>query len=723
VPLRPRPRPAPAPVTVLALALLAAATPAGAAQPASPAADAAQWRDTGRDSSAAYYSPLDAINDHNAGTLGFAWEFQTGTFRGLEATPLVIDGVMYTSGNWGAVYALDAATGKSLWTFDPKIERQVGRYVCCDVVNRGVVVSGGRVYVAALDGQLFALNARDGSVAWSVDTIRDHDQPYTVTGAPLIAGDLVVLGNSGADMGVQGTRGYVGAYDLSTGALKWRFDVVPARDDPHPTAASRAALATWDPASDPRGGAVWSNMAYDPAAQLVYLGTGNAAPYQQRGRNPGGGSHDDLYASSIVALDARTGKLAWHFQTTPGDNWDQDAASTMILTDLTVGGRVRQVLLQASKNGFFYVLDRRTGELISGKPFTYINWATGLDRTGRPVLAPVADYTRKPQLIYPSTSGGHAWIPMSLSPQTHLVYIPVMDAPMLMMDLQHRPVPYIEGSFALGALYPDDSYDPAALKDLFGPLPHYASAHPRRVIRGVLRAWDPVQQKTVWERETSRDYFVYDGGVMSTGGNLVFQGRADGSLYVYAADSGKLLHKIETGVGIMAAPMTYEVGGVQYVALMEGYGGGAIANTFPPFAAGARYLNEGRVLAFRLGGGAVPMPPARPEVTLSEPPPTEGTPGEIARGSRLYTAQCGRCHVFGAGVLPDLRTAAPADLKQFDDIVLRGALSPLGMGKFADVLSADDAAAIHAYLISEAWSDYKAANSPHAATPQNGAGH
>jgi quinohemoprotein ethanol dehydrogenase len=299
----------------------------------------------------------------------------------------------------------------------------------------------------------------------------------------------------------------------------------------------------------------------------------------------------------------------------------------------------------------------------------------------------------------------------------------VMDAPMLMMDLEHRPVPYIEGSFALGALYPDESYDPAALKDLFGALPHYDSAHPRRVIRGVLRAWDPVRQKTVWERETSRDYFVYDGGVMSTGGNLVFQGRADGGLYVYAADSGKLLHRIETGVGIMAAPMTYEVGGIQYVALMEGYGGGAIANTFPPFSAGARYLNEGRVVAFRLGGGAVPMPPARPEVTLAEPPPREGSAGDIARGSRLYTAQCGRCHVFGAGVLPDLRTAAPADLKQFEDIVLNGALASVGMGRFDDVLSGTDAAAIHAYLISEAWSDYTAASAPDAATPQNATGH
>jgi quinohemoprotein ethanol dehydrogenase len=689
------------------------------AEPVAPRADAAaaEWRSTGRDAQGTYYSPLNLINDHNVATLGHAWTFRTGTSRGLEATPLVVDGVMYTSGNWGTVYALQAATGKSLWTFTPKMDRKVGRDVCCDVVNRGVVVFAGKVYVASLDGQLYALDAATGAIAWSADTIVDHRQPYTSTGAPQLAGKLVLIGNSGADMGNGGTRGYVSAFDLATGKLAWRFFVVPARDDPHPSPVMQAALKTWDRAGDPRGGAVWAGTAYDPQLNLVYIGTGNAAPYQERVRNPGGGRHDDLYCSSIVALDARTGEPAWHFQTTPGDDWDQDADATLIQADLNIGGQLRHTLLQASKNGFFYVFDRKTGELISGKPFTYINWATGLDARGRPIVSAVADYSKKPQLIYPSTSGGHSWAPMSLSAQTHLVYIPVMDVPMVWVDLEHKPVAHVEGAFGVGVLYPDASYDPAGMESLYGPLPHYDATHPRRVIRNLLRAWDPVAQKTVWEQETSHGFFVNDGGVMSTGGNLVFQGRADGDLYAYAADTGKLLHTQEIGVGIMAAPMTYEVAGVQYVAVMAGYGGGAIATTYPDFAAGAKYLNEGRIVALRLGGGAVPLPTVRTQAALPVPPASEGSAADIARGLRLFTAQCGRCHALGVSVLPDLRIAAPADLKQFKDIVLHGALAPLGMGSFDDVLSEADAAALHAYLVSEARAAYAAAN-PATATPQ-----
>ena len=681
-------------------------------QPPAPDRDATEWRSTGRDVQGTYYSPLSLINDHNVATLGHAWTARTGTSRGLEATPLVVDGVMYTSGNWGMVYALDAATGKSLWTFTPKMDRQVGRNVCCDVVNRGVVVAAGKVYVASLDGTLYALDAKSGAITWSADTVVDHAQPYTSTGAPQLAGAVVLIGNSGADMGNGGVRGYVSAFDLGTGKLAWRFFVVPARDDPHPSAAMQAALKTWDPKADPRGGAVWAGTAYDPQLNLVYIGTGNAAPYQNRVRNPGGGKHDDLYCSAIVALDAATGEPAWHFQTTPGDDWDQDADATLVQADLQIGGQLRHTLLQASKNGFFYVFDRKTGELISGKPFTYINWASGLDAKGRPVVAAVADYSRKPQLIYPSTSGGHSWAPMSFSPQTHLVYIPVMDIPMVWIDLEHRPVPHVEGSFGVGVLYPDASYDPAGMESLYGPLPHYDAAHPRRVIRNVLRAWDPVAQKALWEQETSHGTFVNDGGVMSTGGNLVFQGRADGTLYAYAADSGKLLHKLDTGVGIMAAPMTYQVGTEQYVAVMAGYGGGAIATTYPDFAAGAKYLNEGRIVAFKLGGGAVPLPPLRTHPPLPVPPAQEGSAADIARGSRLFTAQCGRCHALGVSVLPDLRTAAPPDLKQFENIVLRGSLAPLGMGRFDDVLGEADAAALHAYLISEARSAYQATQKP-----------
>ena len=311
---------------------------------------------------------------------------------------------------------------------------------------------------------------------------------------------------------------------------------------------------------------------------------------------------------------------------------------------------------------------------------------------------------------------------MSFSAQTHLVYIPVNDIPMVWIDLEHKPVPHVEGSFGVGVLYPDASYDPAGMASLYGPLPHYDAAHPRRVIRNVLRAWDPVAQKAVWEQETSHGVFVNDGGVMSTGGNLVFQGRADGSLYAYAADSGKLLHQIDTGVGIMAAPMTYEVAGVQYVAVMAGYGGGAIATTYPDFAAGAKYLNEGRIVAFKLGGGAVPLPPLRTHAPLPAPPAQEGSAADIARGARVFTAQCGRCHALGSE-----RPAGPAHHRARgsegvrEHRAARGARARWGMGRFDDVLSEADAAAVHAYLISEARSAYQAAAAP-AQKPSGGFG-
>ncbi len=662
-------------------------------------AEPAQWLAAGRDRAGTYYSPLAGINDKNVGTLGFAWEYVTGTFRGLEATPVVVDGTMFTSGNWGVVYALNAATGKLLWTYDPRSNGQVARYACCDVVNRGVAVWRGRVYVASLDGRLIALNAGNGGVVWSVDTLIDHQQPYSVTGLPQIAGNAVIIGNSGADMGKGGVRGYVTAYDLSTGKQLWRFFTVPSRGDPE---ADGVALASWDAKADPRGGTVWAGMSYDPELNYVYLGTGNASPYQERGRNPSGGHTDDLYACSIIALDAGSGKMAWYYQTTPGDNWDQDADAPFVQAEL----QGRKVLMQASKNGFFYVLDRKTGELISGKPYTYVNWTTGLDAKGRPVLTPTADYKEQAQLIYPNYNGGHSWIPMSYSERTHLVYIPVIDAGMVWVDLHDKPIRYVEGTFSVGGLAADKTYDRQGLEPSYGKLPALEGA--RHVTHNVLRAWDPVKQATVWEHETFRDYLVYDGGVLSTGGNLVFEGAVDGSFYAYAADTGRVLKRVGTGVGTMAAPMTYEVDGVQYVAVMQGYGGGAIGSEFPPEAAGHRFVNEGRILVFRLGGGAVPLPPAQPRVVFEKPPPRAGSAAEIDKGASLYTTQCARCHVFGVGPLPDLRRI-PADIHNiFSDIVLHGKLAALGMARFDDILSPADVTAIHDYLIGEAWTAYEA---------------
>jgi quinohemoprotein ethanol dehydrogenase len=665
-----------------------------------------QWLVTGRDSGGSYFSPLTQISDRTVERLGLAWEFQTGTSRGLEATPLVVDGVMYTSGNWGSVYALDARSGALRWSYLPIMQGPSGRYTCCDAVNRGVAVWRGKVYVGTTDGHLVALDARTGHIAWSVDTIVDHRAGYSSTGAPLVAGDVVLLGNGGGDLGKSGTRNYVSAYDVRTGRLRWRFFVVPSRTDTRPDRAMQMALRSWDPAAEPRGGAVWAGMSYDARLGLVYLGTGNAAPYQEEGRNPGGSRGDDLFCSSIVALDARTGRYVWHYQTTPGDNWDQDAAAPMVLADVDVDGKRVPALMQASKNGFFYVLDRRSGRLVSGKPFTYVNWAKGLDASGRPITTAESDYSQEAHLIYPSMAGAHSWPPMAYSPTTRLAYIPVIDAPMVWFGLKRRPIKFIDGSFGVGALWLDKYYNARDYQDWFGALPAFdgSGGVVRPPVRNVLRAWDPVAQRVAWEQETARDFFVYDGGTLATAGNLVFQGRASGQFVAYAADTGRILKAIETGTGIMAAPMTYEVDGVQYVAVMAGYGGGAVTAALPETAASSKYQNLGRILVFRLDGAAVPLPPERAPPAW-EPPPTPATTdaGVLDRGARLYLSYCSRCHSFGTGVLPDLRRLPAAMHAVFPDIVLRGALGPLGMGRFDDVLSPADADAIHAFLVSEAW--------------------
>ena len=664
-----------------------------------------QWFTSGRDGGGSYFSPLRQINDQTVSRLGFAWEYKLGTRRGLEGTPIVIDGVMYASGNWGRVYAIDAATGRELWTFIPKIDGQWGRYACCDVVNRGLAVWQGQVYVGSLDGWLYALDAANGKVMWKVDTFlgRDRRTPYSLTGAPYIAGNLVVVGNGGADFGV---RGYVSAYDLKTGKLAWRFFTVPrdpalgGQEQEHLTRAAE----TWDPASDWQrggGGTVWDGMAYDPALKLLFIGTGNGSPYRWKERSPKGG--DNLYLASIVAIRVDDGQMAWYYQQVPGESWDYTATAKMILADLEIDGRPRKVLMQAPKNGFFYVLDRATGELLSARNFTYVNWTLGVDpKTGRPRPNPAADYTASPKLVFPSQAGAHNWQPMSFSPVTGLVYIPVIDAPMVYVESSQRPAGLIEGMFTVPGV-PAEAYDPQAMASLFGPLPSLASLSsgidaPVRS-RGELRAWDPVNQRSVW---STPSLGVWDGGVMSTAGNLVFQGNGAGSFRIFAADTGRVLHEIDVGTSIMAAPMTYSVDGVQYVAVMAGYGGGG-GFSFPPDSAAYRYGNEGRIVVFKLGGGNVPKPAIVQEVSFPVPPPRATDPAAAVRGEVLYNRYCSRCHQFGRGLLPDLRRMSPQTHTLFSEIVLRGAYLPKGMARWDDVLSPPDAEAIHAFIIEQAW--------------------
>ncbi len=690
------------------------------------------WFTLGRDQNQTYYSPLAKIDASNVSRLGFAWAYDLGTARGQEATPIVVDGAMYTSGTWGYVYALDAATGRELWKFDPRADPRAARNPCCDLVNRGVAVWKGRVFVASVDGRLHALAATTGKELWSADTIIDHKLPYSSTGAVYIAGDLAVIGNSGADMDKGGVRGYVSAYDVETGKLAWRFYTVPgAPGQPPEEPAMALAAKTRNRHRAPEykgGGTVWDGFAYDSDLKLVYFGTANAAPFDLR--LIGGTSMDALFTASIVALHAETGRLAWYYQTTPGDHWDFDAVQKLILADLKIGGSTRPVIMQANKNGFFYVLDRRTGKLISARNFTFVNWASSIDmKTGRPRLTKEANWYSGPKTVYPSWAGGHSWPPMSFNPETGLVYIPAIDAPSVWVDLLHNGgrIKFINSFFTAIGIFPDETYDAGAFKPYYGPLPDRKKLEATRkakLLREFIRAWDPVAQKMVWEHETSSGARGYDGGVMTTAGNLVFQGRGDGELWVYAADSGKVLKTIQTGSHIMAAPITYAVGGVQYVGVQVGYGGtGMGVGPIPPTSAALKYENVNRIIAFKLDGGEAPMPTVRKDEPFPKPPANEASPAEILAGETKFIEQCSRCHTLGPNITPDLRKMPPQVHHMFKDILLGGAFAPTGMESFEDILSEQDVENIHAYLINESWQAYRQQEVSETANPPANANH
>jgi len=700
--------------TAAATALLAvsAASPHGAAavtagRLASPAA--ADWVAPGRDAAGTYFSPLKDIDAANVGELGLAWDYRLGTYRGQESTPLVIDGVMYATSNFGRVYALDAATGKELWIYDPQSDGQWARYACCDAVNRGLVAFQGVLYVGALDGWLHAIDAQTGRRLWKVDTLtaRSPSKPYTITGAPLLAGDLVVIGNGGGDFA--GARGYVSAYDRESGRLRWRFFTVPRdpalgpQDQPH----LEAAVKSWDPKhpwAAGSGGTVWDGMAYDPLLGLVYIGTGNAAPYNMHLAGRRGG--DELYAASIVAIHASDGTLAWYYQTTPGDRWDFDSTEKFVLADLELGGRRRAVLMQAPKNGYYYVLDRATGELISAKPFAFVSWARGLDpKTGRPLVDASAGYDHGPALVFPSESGAHAWQPMAFDPARGVTFLPVIEAGSIILETSDRRAGLVEGQFTTPAL-PPELYDPKGMRSLYGQVPPLARLErglkTDPASRGFLRAWSVAEHRVLWDTQTATSL---DGGVLATAGGLVFQGDANGYFNAYSADTGKKLASIALGSSMMAAPVTYAVNGTQYVAIVAGYGGGGVIIGAPldPQSAAYKYGNEGRIIALKLGGPPPPLPLLRTDVPMPELPERPADAGQIAAGEVLYNRYCSRCHVMGRGNLPDLRRSTPVTHTLFDSIVLGGAYSVKGMGRFDDVLSPADAHAIHAWLIDQAW--------------------
>jgi PQQ-dependent dehydrogenase (methanol/ethanol family) len=646
-------------------------------------AERGSWLTHGRTYDEQRYSPLSSIHRGNVGELGLAWSFSTGTLRGLEATPLIEGGVLYATGSWSVVYALDAATGALRWTYDPAVPRAKGRDACCDVVNRGVALWKGRVYLGALDGRLIALDAASGEPVWQVQTT-DPDRPYTITGAPRVLKDLVVIGNGGAEFGV---RGYVSAYDAASGALRWRFFTVPSGPlGPHEHPELELAASTWpdDAAYEAGlGGTVWDSMAYDAELDLLYVGVGNASVYERELRSPGGG--DNLFLASILALRPDTGRLVWHYQTTPGESWDYTATQHIVLADLEIEGKRRKVLLQAPKNGFFYVLDRATGELISARNYVPVSWATHVDRaSGRPVERPEASWSRDRAYVTPGPEGGHNWHPMSYSPRSGLVYVPTIRMAYLFIpDPSFR---YQRGRFNTGEDW----------GGLQASVEGYARAL-RFCSPTQLLAWDPVGQREVWRVDFDTPV---PGGVLSTAGDLVFQGNGGGEFTVYDALSGARLWSAPVGIGIMAAPVTYLAGGEQYVAVLAGVGGSAGIHF-----TSLDHRNEGRILAFKLGA-SVPLPPVSPvPAGRVRAPPLDATQETIARGRTLYAEHCLRCHGIDAessGLLPDLRHASPEVHAQWLEIVLGGTLAARGMASFADVLRTDDAEAIHAYVISRA---------------------
>ena len=652
--------------------------------------DPSQWLTVGGTYQEQRYSPLDTITDANVGRLRLVWSHDLDTARGQEATPLVVDGVMYTSTAWSKVLALDAVTGRLIWSYDPKVKGGNGVHACCDVVNRGVAVWKGKVFVGALDGRLIALDARTGKPVWTADTIVDHSMPYTVTGAPRVFKDKVIIGNSGAELDV---RGYVSAYDTETGKLVWRFFTVPGNPGKGPDhAASDQALAkvarkTWYGQwwKYGGGGTVWDSMVYDSELDQLYLGVGNGSPWNRRVRSAGKG--DNLFLASIVAVNPDTGRYLWHYQTSPGETWDFTATQQITLATLKIDGKPRKVLMQAPKNGFFYVIDRTDGKLISAKAYMPQNWAVGFDmKTGRPIENPAARYPTGEYMVYPSGIGAHAWQPMAFSPKTGFVYVPAMQVPLVYSNA--RPFDFHKGRWntavALGAL---------SLKTPGAP-PDAKTVADMQL--GRLIAWDPIAQKEVWRHVYSHPW---NGGTLATGGDLVFQGDSKGGFHAFKADTGKALWDFDAQTGVMAGPMTYAIDGVQYVAVMAGYGG-SMGIASPPPGQDQIYPN-GRILVFKLDGKAV-LPPFTPIPRAPANPPAETFPAAMVKaGGVTYRTYCSICHA--GAIMPDLRrSSALADKAAWKAIVIDGQLEPMGMASFRDYLTPAQAEAVRAYMAGEA---------------------
>lgn len=620
------------------------------------------WVGYGRTHSQTHYSPLSEVNEKNIVELRLAWWFDIpGVVLSISA-PLEVNGILYVVTGYSVVRAFDATTGRLIWEYDPHIPEVAGRRLRILFGTRGISFLNKKIYVGTYDGRLIAIDAASGKLVWDVKTTETDDR-RVITGPPLVFGDKIVIGHGVSEFAP--LRGYVTAYAAETGEKLWRFYTVPG--DPRKGLEDEAmimAAKTWTGEwwREGGGGAVWNAMTFDPEFNRIYLGVGQGWPWNPESRSPGTG--DNLFTSGIVALDAETGKYVWHYQTNPRDAWDYDAATDLVLANGYFEGKQRPVLMQASKNGFFYVLDRETGKLISARNYVHVTWAERIDlNTGRPVEASDSRADGVREHVWPRTYGAHSTQPMAYSPLTGLAYIPAIDSPIA-----------------------DTQATRCELKEQVG--------------NGLLVAWDPTRQRPAWQVSLPG---VWNGGILATAGNLVFQGRCDGKFVAYASNSGKELWSFDAQVGIIGAPISYQADGRQYVSVLAGYSG------FPSIW-GSRWdarTQRRRVLTFSLAGRAH-LPPG-PQLRKFVPVDTSTfVPNKeaVLRGKGHFELKrCDVCHGLEAvagGTAPDLR-GSPTILDQdlFSNIVKRGALVPRGMPRF-DELSDDEVLAIRHYLLARA---------------------
>ena len=637
------------------------------------------WPTIGLDYAETRFSKLNQINADNVKKLGLVWSYPLESSRGVEATPVVVDGIMYQTASWSVVHAIDARTGKRLWSFDPGVDKEKGYKGCCDVVNRGVALWKGKVFVGAYDGRLIALDAVTGKKVWEKDTLIDKEHSYTITGAPRVFNGKVVIGNGGAEYGA---RGYVTAYDAETGNQAWRWFTVPGDPSkPFEDESMAAAAKTWDPAGkywlNGGGGTAWDTITFDPDLNMVYIGTGNGSPWSRNKRSPSGG--DNLYLASLVALNADTGKYVWHYQETPGDNWDYTSTQPMILADITIDGAPRKVILHAPKNGFFFVVDRTNGKFISAKNFVDVNWATGYDANGRPMEVAEARGD-KPFDSVPGPYGAHNWHPMSFNPQTGLVYLPAQNVPIRVVE---------EKTWTHNANTPGQLHSGLGWNLGF----NVDADPPKSLPFGRLLAWDPVKQKEAWRAEYVAPW---NGGTLTTAGNLVFQGTADGRFIAYNASTGEKLWETPVGTGVVAAPATYTIDGKQYVSIAVGWGG-----VFGILLRATELQSPGTVYTFAVDGNA-PLPAFVKYQTEGLLAGVKYDPNHVAEGTLLYLSNCVFCHgvpgVDKGGNVRNLGYVPTETIANLKDFVFKGPFRDQGMPDFTGRLKEEDIPKLQAFI-------------------------